>query len=178
MKDDRRRCLDAGMDDYLAKPLKPALLIETVNRWMDRSKASAPPPTSPADTEAIEALPVLDMAAVDELASMLPAKRFVPFLRLCLLRADEETGAIGRLDPTSALDEIRDASHKLMANAGTVGARQVQELATQLQTACLDGDVASAGKLIGQVVAAHAKAAAALRARLASELDAAVPQAD
>jgi hypothetical protein len=97
---------------------------------------SATQPNS--DADAVEALPVLDMAAVDELASALPAKRFVPFLRSCLLRADEQTAALARLDPKSALAEIQNEAHNLLANAGTFGARQVQELcglATRLQNA-------------------------------------------
>jgi CheY-like chemotaxis protein len=30
---DRDRCLQAGMDDYLAKPLRPAALAVTLERW-------------------------------------------------------------------------------------------------------------------------------------------------
>jgi len=39
MKDDLNRCLEAGMDHYLTKPIKSAILIETINRYA--SKASA-----------------------------------------------------------------------------------------------------------------------------------------
>jgi len=36
LKGDRERCLEAGMDDYLAKPLKPEDLFETIDRVIRR----------------------------------------------------------------------------------------------------------------------------------------------
>ena len=37
LKGDRERCLEAGMDDYLAKPISPKALLEKVHRWMARA---------------------------------------------------------------------------------------------------------------------------------------------
>ena len=34
MADDRRKCREAGMDDYLAKPVKREILTETLRRWI------------------------------------------------------------------------------------------------------------------------------------------------
>ena len=34
MKGDRERCLAAGMDDYLAKPVKQASLIAKIEHWL------------------------------------------------------------------------------------------------------------------------------------------------
>ena len=36
LKGDRERCLDVGMDDYVAKPLKPEELIKTINRAISK----------------------------------------------------------------------------------------------------------------------------------------------
>jgi len=40
MKGDRERCLDSGMDDYIAKPLKPNEILETIERLMTTIKKS------------------------------------------------------------------------------------------------------------------------------------------
>ena len=34
MQGDRERCLEAGMDDYLAKPIRRDTLAETLSRWL------------------------------------------------------------------------------------------------------------------------------------------------
>lgn len=39
MAADRARCLASGMDDYLAKPLRPDLLTGTLERWLQPDEA-------------------------------------------------------------------------------------------------------------------------------------------
>jgi CheY-like chemotaxis protein len=34
LKGDRERCLEAGMDDYLPKPISPKALLEKLERWL------------------------------------------------------------------------------------------------------------------------------------------------
>ena len=41
LEEDRRKCADAGMDDFLAKPIKQAALVEILNKW-DGSRKAAP----------------------------------------------------------------------------------------------------------------------------------------
>ncbi len=37
LADDRRKCLDAGCDDYISKPIEPLALLEKMNRFLDNS---------------------------------------------------------------------------------------------------------------------------------------------
>lgn len=41
MKGDREICLDAGMDDYLAKPIKPKNLNKILEKWLSRGRSTS-----------------------------------------------------------------------------------------------------------------------------------------
>lgn len=47
MAGDRERCLEAGMDDYMSKPLEPEKLEQIIAKWLDRRQAASPPGTPP-----------------------------------------------------------------------------------------------------------------------------------
>jgi two-component system, sensor histidine kinase and response regulator len=43
MKDDRERCLEAGMNDFVGKPFRPQELDEVITRWLFLGQGLIPP---------------------------------------------------------------------------------------------------------------------------------------
>ena len=52
LRGDRERCLEAGMDDYLAKPVLPENLRELLGRWLKPLPSEEAPKGQPAETDA------------------------------------------------------------------------------------------------------------------------------
>jgi CheY-like chemotaxis protein len=50
MEGDREKCLKAGMDDYLSKPVRPQNLAETLARWSSKVQVGQPASSEPGPT--------------------------------------------------------------------------------------------------------------------------------
>ena len=65
MKGDRERCLEAGMDDYVSKPIAPRALAEALEKWLDRAQDKFPLAPGPAAKHRqFEGHPVFDRPAL------------------------------------------------------------------------------------------------------------------
>jgi PAS domain S-box-containing protein len=64
MKGDRERCLDAGMDDYISKPIAPQALAEALEKWLVHAQDQPPEDSIPAGKPGrFEGQPVFDRQA-------------------------------------------------------------------------------------------------------------------
>jgi two-component system sensor histidine kinase/response regulator len=134
MKGDRERCLAAGMDDYLAKPLEPALLDEMLNRML---RASEDPPdvdgmSAPAgDGEPADELPVLDADPLAEICGGDDDARDM----LVAMFVDQATAAVttlGHALQTNDLQGARLSAHALTGSSATLGARRLAAVARRI----------------------------------------------
>ncbi len=63
LKQDRARCLDAGMDDYVAKPFRPEEIDEAIRRQISIDDTSAPPQKTAAPDKPTTDLKLFDRTA-------------------------------------------------------------------------------------------------------------------
>jgi two-component system sensor histidine kinase/response regulator len=150
MRGERERCLAAGMDDYLAKPLRNQALKNTLKRWVSESaQPAASGPVVSASAAAAGRGELVDPAVIAELdfdGEGLSALLGVYFEQadghLCALH-----DAVGRAETLA----IAQTAHALKGNSGSVGAVGVARLASDLEAAARASRLATAPDLLDQL---------------------------
>jgi CheY-like chemotaxis protein len=144
MAEDRQRCLDAGMDDYLSKPVDRKLLEQVMIKWMARDTntpvVKAPEPETPAPLAARAELPALDMEIVEDLQEMMGGD-YQSLIRIYL---EDSPKLIGQIQ--SALDN-RDCAalvapaHTLKSSSANLGAMALSDIAKTIEKSARNGDI-------------------------------------
>ena len=134
---DRQKCLEAGMDDHLAKPLEPESLRATLHRWLDPG-LRRPPAPSPASKPSPAPVP-LYLPGVDLEAGLARCKGKARWL---LGLMDEFEASLGqrlrRLAAVAAQEDWKGGAlqaHSVRGVALTLSMPEVAEAAEQLEQA-------------------------------------------
>jgi signal transduction histidine kinase/ABC-type amino acid transport substrate-binding protein/DNA-binding response OmpR family regulator len=165
MAGDRDRCLAAGMNDHVSKPISIEQLMATLARWLP-GRAGAPAPSAavpaPADTGAT--LPeTLDGFALEEGVKRVGGDRAL-YRRLLLQFHDHSSTAGATIRAALAAGDrakARAEVHTLKGVAGTLSAKDLYA-ASQALEAALRRNAASVDSEAAALEAAHARVMAAI----------------
>jgi signal transduction histidine kinase/DNA-binding response OmpR family regulator/HPt (histidine-containing phosphotransfer) domain-containing protein len=151
MSSDRAQCIEAGMVDFVPKPVEPDMLFRVLLRWIKpRLDASGvvpePPLVTPTAEEGEIALPAID--GLDQASGlrrvMGKRSRYVSMLRNF---ASAEAGTVAEIRRAVAAADRQTAqrlAHTLKGLAGNIGASRLQAAARDVEAALRDGQDATA----------------------------------
>ncbi|MGE5462636.1 MAG: ATP-binding protein [Syntrophothermus sp.] len=150
MEEDRRECLEAGMDAYIAKPIRIEEIQAVLIQWgSGRSKGEetiAPPPPAPE---------LLDHKRLREVAAMAAANNPALIQQLIDLYLEEFPRFLATMQ-----DHARDlnaegllkAAHRLKGSSLNLGVSYVADLCLQIERSVKAGNLAEAKTVLAQLV--------------------------
>jgi len=186
MAGDRERCLQAGMDDYLSKPINREVLHALLQRWGEapaavasslldghpaensRASSTPSPEPAPAPEPAPPPQPVLDRSVLEELRGVIGDAA----LQIVAVFLEDAPGMVQQLQQAAQSDEIerlQALSHSLKSSSANVGALSLSAVARRIEHEARAGTLQRPAVAVALLVAEFARARVALTGYLGQE---------
>jgi HPt (histidine-containing phosphotransfer) domain-containing protein len=166
-RDDISECLEAGMTDFVAKPMKKRLLLEALARQLCSGSAERANLNSSDIICDNNMVPCLDRAVVEELRGELGHDAFAESVSCFLEETATRIAVLRDLYARNEVDTLRRDVHSIKGTSGTFGAELLRNAAALLEASLRAGSPASnPDHLIGDVEDTFSKTRSALAAQL------------
>lgn len=153
LRGDREKALEAGMDDYIAKPIKAEELGETLRRWIPEESATKENDPGLAHENGSGAGP-LDpavLAGLEELEEDGEQSIVAELADMFLEDATSRIGTLRKAVEEGSAEDVQKLAHSLKGSSGNMGARRMQDICTELQEIGESGDLTNAPELLEQL---------------------------
>jgi len=165
MAGDRQRCLEAGMDDYVTKPIKPRELFAAIKRVcgaIDESEVSLPESSLLEDSLRGADMTVLDL---DQTLELLDGDRDALKQLVDLFFADlgKHLQTLKSASSDGDCVKLAATAHTLKGSTGVFNAAPATDAAERVEVAARRGDVATARAELQGLLDALSALASALR---------------
>ncbi len=171
MPGEREKCISAGMNDYLAKPIRLADLRRTLARWL---KLASLETDTEEKTDTVEAepitelapdLPVLDtsrLAELQELSRISGRDVIGQITSLYLQSSNEHAQALRHAILRRDDDAMLRLAHSLKGSASNLGLVRLTVICAKIEQLARKGDHAACQEHLDDLNAEHSKAQSAL----------------
>ncbi|MDS4029984.1 MAG: response regulator [Candidatus Contendobacter sp.] len=169
----RERCLEAGMDDYLSKPLEQAQLVAALDRWLPATgEVAAAPAAAPSTAATPLATPStappaspLDQRALNQIRAMQRPGSPDLLGKIIGLYLENSPGLLRQIRDAVASqdgDALRQAAHSLKSSSANLGATELAALCKALEQRGRDRRLEDAAELLRELETHYARAREAL----------------
>jgi CheY-like chemotaxis protein len=143
LPEDREACFAAGMDDYVAKPIRSDALAEALRRVRQLGR-DATPTTEDTDRR-------LDGAALESLRELGGDDFLAEVIDTFLADVGTLLATLRRALDDGDAAEVRRVAHTLKSNGATLGATEFAELCRVLEQRAKDGRLEDAPGLVTRI---------------------------
>jgi CheY-like chemotaxis protein/HPt (histidine-containing phosphotransfer) domain-containing protein len=158
MKGDEERCVSAGMDWYLSKPLTAGDLLDALKKCTQHgeNREKEAPMAEPNEFAALNRERLEEVTAGDR---ELTAELGQTYIEDMDARMQELEDALAAGDASKA----REVAHAIKGSSANMGAERAREVASSIEEACAENEIAKGRSLLPELKDAYAAAAGALK---------------
>ena len=170
MQGDREKALEAGMDDFVSKPVKPEELEAALERWVLREEE--PPSTTATGSTKGEGVSssgaeeTLDPTVVQSLRDLGGDEMLLELTQIFLEDTSSNLDALKEAIEKHDTNSVERVAHTLTGSSGNMGATRMTYLSAKLQDAGASEDLATAPALTERLEAEFERVRSALKTEI------------